>query len=57
MEEVIKKLKQEFKKEQYDSKRSKLAYAIGYLEDNEELTRKEAVSIIRMIFFGTLEED
>lgn len=53
MEEVIKKLQTEFSKETY-KRENKLAFAIGYLEDNSNVNRKEAMQIIGKIFFEEL---
>lgn len=46
MEEVIKHFKNEFSKKGYEETRYKLCFAIGYLEDCEKVTKKEAMQIL-----------
>ena len=50
MNDIIAKFKEEFKSDVYCSRDYKLAYAIGYLENCEELNRKEAIQILHKIF-------
>lgn len=50
MEEIISKFKEEFKSDTYCTRDFKLAYAIGYLENCEDLSRKEAIQILHEIF-------
>ena len=50
MEEVIEKFKKEFESNTYSTRDYKLAYAIGFLENCDEVDRKEAIQIIHQIF-------
>lgn len=56
MEETIKAMKQYFRKKDFNgkdrehNKNCKLAFAIGYLKENDYVTRKQAIEIIEMIF-------
>lgn len=50
MEEVIEKFRETFQSDTYSTRDYKLAYAIGYLENCEDVTRKEAIQILHAIF-------
>lgn len=55
MEKVIEELKDEFKRKNYngrndnDNLRCKVFFTIGYLENNEKVTRKEAIQIMKKV--------
>lgn len=51
MEEIIEMMKEDFKKYQIKGINNQIAYACGYLEENEDVTRRQAVEIIRRILF------
>ncbi len=54
-EEVIEHLKKEFHKSDYIYTRdNKVAFAIGYLKDNKNVNRYEAIDILENIFFERL---
>ncbi len=51
-EEVIEHLKKEFYKSDYIYTRdNKVAFAIGYLKNNEKVNRYDAIDILEDIFF------
>lgn len=49
MEEAIEKLQKEFSKGTYN-RDNKLAFAMGYLQENEKVKRSEAIEILFKIF-------
>ena len=51
MEEIIEMMKEDFKKYQIKGINNQIAYACGYLKENEDVTRRQAVEIIRRIIF------
>ena len=46
MEEVKEYLKQKFKKGYCVDTTNKIAFAVGYIEENEKINKKEALKII-----------
>ena len=56
MEETIKRLRNIFGNESTGIRtlESKIAFATGYMRDNDDLTRKEALDVIQKIVIGQL---
>lgn len=51
MEEILKEMQEYFCKEQISNIDVKIAYACGYLKNNESVNKEQAIEIIRKKLF------
>ena len=51
MEEILKEMQKYFLEEQINNIDVKIAYACGYLKNNESVNKEQAIEIIRKILF------
>lgn len=51
MEEILEKMKEDFEKYQIKDTDEQIAYACGYLKENESVNKEQTVEIIRQILF------
>ena len=54
MEELIKKIQQNFKEHNINSIEQKIAFIIGYLEENDKVNKKQFIDVLRKINVGEL---